>query len=133
MTLDDSALKKLIQYWEKGSTLDWQTSTEILNGTQRFSAALFYLHLSLEKSFKAKLVSRTKAHAPYTRNLLHLVEKLGWEVDDATLNILAQINDFNLEARYPDEKREFELKATKEFANEFLEKGRDILKWISQN
>jgi HEPN domain-containing protein len=65
-----------------------------------YASGLFFLHLRLEKSLKAIYVKNNSAHAPFTHNLLGLVEEIGLAVPDVDLQLLAEMNEFNLEARY---------------------------------
>jgi HEPN domain-containing protein len=65
--------------------------------------------------------------------LLSLVEKLGWSASEDIITLAAEINEFNTESRYPDQKLEFHKKATKEFAKRYIDKGKDFLQWIEQN
>jgi hypothetical protein len=62
-----------------------------------------------------------------------LIEKLGWETTKETLRLAAEINEFNTEARYPDQKLDFHKRATKDFAESYLAKGKDFLQWIEVN
>ncbi len=133
MVLNSEKLAIQIAYWTEGSESDFQTAEKIITSTDRYAAGLFFLHLAVEKALKARVVKKTKEHAPYTHNLLHLLTKLEVSSPKDIVTLLGEINDFNLEARYPDVKREFEKLATKEFAHKYLLEGKKVLKWISQN
>jgi len=43
---------------------------------------------------------------------------------------LIMITRFNMESRYPDQKRNFRKKCTREFTEIELKKIRDIFKWL---
>lgn len=131
--LDDEKALTLIQYWEAGSKDDLESALSIFSKAERYAASLFFLHLALEKKLKAAYVKKTHSHAPFTHNLLVLIEKLGWEVTSDRLTLAAEINEFNTEARYPDQKLDFYKRATKEFAEKYLVKGKDFLEWIEVN
>ena len=60
-------------------------------------------------------------HAPYIHNFLRLAELSYIQLNDEQRDILIKITTFNLESRYPDEKRSFGKKCTEEFAKK--EKG----------
>jgi hypothetical protein len=49
--------------------------------------------------------------------------------DDQTEKLIT-ITRFNLESRYPDQKRSFRKKCTKEFTGNELKKIKDIFKWL---
>ncbi|MCD6384747.1 HEPN domain-containing protein [Candidatus Sumerlaeota bacterium] len=44
--------------------------------------------------------------------------------------MLEIITDFNLEARYPDEKFSFHKKCTREFTETYLKKIEEIKEWL---
>ena len=46
--------------------------------------------------------------------------------------ILETITDFNLEARYPDERFSFKKKCTREFTETYLHKIEEIRRWLLQ-
>jgi HEPN domain-containing protein len=132
-SLSDEKAATLIQYWADGSKDDLESALSIFSKTERYTASLFFLHLAIEKRLKAAYVKKTKCHAPFTHNLLVLIEKLGWEPTKETLRLAAEINEFNTEARYPDQKLDFHKRATKEFTEGYLSKGKDLLLWIEAN
>lgn len=125
--------QQLIDYWSNGSKEDLSVAHDITFRAARFPAALFFAHLAVQKSLKAAFASQFASHPPLTHNLLHLVAKLGWQVESEMELLLAEINDFNLEGRYPDEKRTFQAKATEAYAREKLQDVKRLLQWISSN
>ena len=54
------------------------------------------------------------------------------EVDDKRLNYIIEINTFNMEARYPDEKLEFYEKCTEEFTKNKMNEISGIIKWLKE-
>ena len=123
----------LIQYWVSGSKDDLESAVSIFSKAERYPASPFFLHLAIEKALKAAYVKKNQTHAPFTHNLLSLIEKLGWNANEEWLTLAAEINEFNTESRYPDQKLEFQTKATKAFAKGYLDRGKDFLLWIEQN
>ncbi len=69
-------------------------------------------------------------HAPYIHNLQRLAELSGIPLDDAQRDVLIKITSFNLESRYPDEKRSFRKKCTEEFTRNEIGKTEAIFKWL---
>lgn len=90
----------------------------------------FYLHLSVEKMLKAFYIKARGDHPPKTHNLVLIISEAGLEFSEEKLEIMLEINSFNQEARYPDEKMAFYKKCTREFAAVYLEKGREIRSWL---
>ena len=85
---------------------------------------------SIEKILKAVYVSRKNEHAPYTHNLQRIAEFSGILLDSTQKKALAEITTFNLEARYPDDKRSFRKKCTKEYTKKEIEKAEGVFKWL---
>ena len=69
-----------------------------------FPYALFFVHLSLEKFLKAILVHQNKNHAPHTHNLAYLAGKIDSEFQKEQIELLEEMNEFNLESRYPNDR-----------------------------
>lgn len=46
------------------------------------------------------------------------------------MELLETITDFNLEARYPDEKFSFKKRCTKDFAEKYLREIEEMKKWL---
>lgn len=69
-------------------------------------------------------------HAPYSHNLLGLVEKIGMTISPPDFQILSEINEFNLEARYPDEKFSILQRATVDLAGKYLREAERLQAWI---
>ena len=80
MLLDHDKTRQLVDYWIHGSEEDLKNAQEIIGQTSRYASGLFFLHLCLEKALKAIYVRQNSAHAPFTHNLLGLVEKIGLAV-----------------------------------------------------
>lgn len=61
----------------------------------------------LEKVLKALFAARFDQAPPFSHRLVLLAEKVELPLDQDRLDILEAATDFNLEARYPDEKFSF--------------------------
>lgn len=97
-----------------------------------YSYALFFGHLTIEKLLKAIFVKREDKTPPFSHNLVYLSEKTGLELNEEKLELFEEITDFNLEARYPDDKFSFYRKSTKEFAFNKLARIEELRKWLLQ-
>ncbi len=127
MTVQD--LQQLLAYWREGSDYDWGTAQSLLRA-KRYPYALFMGHLSLEKLLKGLIVKETRDHAPFTHNLAYLAGKLPFEFSKERIVFLEEINSFNIEARYPDEKRELYKRATKEFTRRMMKEIGLVRLWL---
>ena len=129
MTVRD--LRELIHYWLSGSEYDWATARSLFK-TRKYPYCLFMCHLSIEKLLKGLIVKESGDHAPYTHNLVYLAGKLSLEFSKEQLEILEEMNDFNIEARYPDEKKEFYKRATVELARRYLKTAGGLREWLKK-
>jgi HEPN domain-containing protein len=122
--------RELEQHWAAGSQEDFATAVAICDGAKRYAACLFFLHLSVEKALKSAYVRAHASHAPYTHNLLVLTQRLGWTPDELKLQLLAEVNEFHMEARYPDEKNAFAARVNEAMARRYLNACQELLEWI---
>jgi HEPN domain-containing protein len=129
--MDKAEVQKLSDFWQEASARDFQTATDIFNRTENHVAVLFYIHLTLEKILKALYVTRKAAHAPFSHNLLYLLKETGIDADENDRKLLSEINEFNIEARYPDEKFLIYQKATRDFTQKYIEDTGRLIQWIS--
>jgi HEPN domain-containing protein len=120
-----------INYWVISSENDWTVAGHLLEKGD-YTYSLFFGHLSLEKILKAFFVSVKDEVPPLTHRLVHIAEKAGLDLTDAQIELLEIVTDFNLEARYPDEKFSFQKKCTKAFAKTYLKNIEELKKWLLQ-
>ncbi len=115
-----------IDYWIESSKHDLlSVMTNFRSGS--YDWALFIGHLALEKILKAVWVKNNDGNAPpKTHNLVKLAQDSQTILTEAQSLLLLEINDFNLEARYPDYKFEFYKKCTKAFTETYIQKISEI-------
>ncbi len=118
-----------VSYWIQSAENDWVVVGHLFE-KRDYPYALFFGHLTIEKLLKAIFVGKFDEPPPYTHRLTYLAEKTGLEISPERLEILEIITDFNLEARYPDEKFSFHKKCTREFTEANLRKIEEIRKWL---
>ncbi|MEK7154925.1 MAG: HEPN domain-containing protein [Patescibacteria group bacterium] len=122
------------RYWLISSQEDLEVAQNLFE-SKRFNHALFFLQLSLEKLIKAIHVIQKDEPPLYVHNLVLLAQKAGLEMSESELADLKEISSFNISARYDSYKRDFYKKATREFAEAWMTKGKAIylkLKVISK-
>ena len=95
-----------------------------------YSYALFFGHLAIEKLLKAVFVNNKGEQAPYIQNLYRLAEMASIPFSEYQRNQFIKITAFNLESRYPDEKRTFRKKCTEEFTRKELDEIEEVFKWL---
>lgn len=99
----------------------------VLFQSKRYSDSLFFGHLCLEKILKALVVEETRNHAPYTHDLLRLaklLKKTNFKEDE--INLLDEVNRFNIRTRYPDYRLKFYKLCTKGYTEAYLRKIKKI-------
>ncbi len=122
-------LSKTIQYWLDSAEYDLDTGKSLLEA-KRFPYALFFAHLALEKALKALVVKNTREHAPFTHSLPLLASRAGIEIPESMLDRLAEYMEFHIEARYPDEKRDFYKRCDEEFSIQKFSEMKKDYKWL---
>jgi HEPN domain-containing protein len=121
--------KGIIDYWLTEAD-ESMTVADHLFEKKDFSYSLFFGHLAVEKTIKAIFVKNGNTQVPRTHNLLRLAKAARIQITDEQQSSLIRITTFNLEARYPDYKKEFRKKCTQEFTRIELEKIREVVKWL---
>ena len=123
--------EKKVAYWTKSAENDWIVAGHLFEKGD-YPYALFFGHLTIEKLLKAIFVRKFDEVPPYTHRLTYLAEKAGLDISPERMETLEIITDFNLEARYPDEKFSFHRKCTKDFTEKNLKKIEEIKEWLLQ-
>ncbi len=129
--LSSASQKKLIKYW-KITAADSYTTMQLLYKGKRYADALFFGHLVLEKILKAIVAQHTKSPTPYLHNLIELWERGGLPRDANQRELLAQVNRFNVRARYPDDKFEFHKQCTPKFTKHYIQKIQALYQFLCE-
>lgn len=79
---------------------------------------------------KDLVIDQTEQVPPKTHNLLRLASLANLELNDVQVNFLEELNQFQLQTRYPDEKFELYKIATKEYTSTKIEKLKETHKWL---
>ena len=103
---------------------------ETLYKNGKYDWCLFAGHLVIEKVLKAFYVRDIEELPPRIHNLLRLAERTNLILSDEQKLLLGEINRFNIEARYPDYKQEFYRLCTREFAEEYHTKIKELYEWL---
>ncbi len=122
--------KEKIKYWLKSAQQDWEVAKHLFE-KKDYSYALFFGHLTVEKILKAIYVDKHDNTPPFSHNLVYLAERADLELEDDKLELLEEVSDFNLEARYPDDKFAFHKKCTRPFTENKLDQIGRVKIWLS--
>ncbi len=104
-----------ILYWLNTAESDLLTAGKLFSSGD-YHWCLFIGHLVVEKMLKALYTQNNNDTPPRTHDLVKLAKLAKIDLNTSKITIYNRINDFNIEARYPDEKLSFYKVATKEFA-----------------
>ena len=94
-------INKQIRFWKNGALEDWEVAQELVNNG-RGRHGLFFAHLAIEKLIKAHVCRHTQDLAPRIHNLVRLAETAALPLNQTQRDIMAEMNAFNIEGRYPD-------------------------------
>ena len=86
--------------------------------------------LVLEKLLKACYVKYIDSKFPQIHHLLKIAEGANLELSEDQKNFLLEVTTFNLEARYPDYKKRFYKRATREFSEYYIGKIKEFRQWL---
>ncbi len=92
---------KQIAYWRSSALEDWDVGRALVR-QKRTRHGLFFVHLALEKALKALVCRSTNDLAPCLHNLVRLAELTDLDLSADQVDLLAEMNAFNIEGRYPE-------------------------------
>lgn len=122
-------INEKIKYWVAISENDIPVMEHLFDSGD-YSYSLFIGHLVLEKILKAHFVKNREESPPRTHDLFKLANLSSLEFSEEQLKFLINVNTFNIEARYPEEKLNFYNKCTKEFTIENIHKIKELFLWL---
>jgi HEPN domain-containing protein len=119
-------ITKQIAFWQDSAKEDWDVARQLVdNGRTRHG--LFFAHLALEKILKANVCKQSQDLAPRLHNLSRLAELAALTLDTPKMEMLAEMNAFHIEGRYP----EFLSKPpTKEEALNVITGAEGVFQWL---
>jgi len=119
-----------INYWLESAQHDLETAESLFNSA-KYDWSLFVAHLVLEKTIKSIFVKNNQNKIPpKIHNLVRLSELSLLDLNEEQRIFLDEVNDFNLEVRYPEYKKEFYKFCSKEVAEKYLSQIKELLKWL---
>ncbi len=118
-----------LNYWKTSALDSLQTAKDNFT-LKHYDWTLFIGHLSLEKAIKGLIIAKTDQNPLPVHNLIKLCEQAKLQLTKDQTTNLAEINTFNIEARYDDYKLSFFKKATPEYTQKWLLIIEEIFSWI---
>lgn len=120
---------ELVNYWVEASDLDFMAMNNLF-ASNDYVWSLFLGHLVIEKLLKAVALNNGLEHVPKIHNLNKLAKAAGLEVGEELADLLDSVTAFNIEARYPDYKKEFYNKADFKFTDFYIYKIKELRLWL---
>lgn len=119
-------INKQVTFWREGASEDFEVALELIS-IKRARHGLFFLHLALEKIIKAHICKNTNDIAPRIHNLTRLSEVTSLTFEQPFIDILAELNAFNIEGRYPNTNI---IPVSHSEAMDYLKRAGEVFKWL---
>lgn len=131
MVLNIKQVNNNIKYWVDSAAHDYDIYLS-LKKSKKYTGALFFGHIVLEKMLKAVVVKNINEYAPRIHDLAYLAVLAKLDFSAEELLLLKQINTFNMSTRYPDDKNNFYKICTASFASKYYKEIEKMYKKICQ-
>ena len=119
-----------IAYWKQTALKDWDAVGHLFENGD-YLHALFFAHLVLEKLIKGHFVQdNVSDFPPRTHNLLLLISQTMLVPSAEQLRLLSQVNQFQIEGRYPDYKMTMFKIATENYTQNLLNEIQLLKEWL---
>lgn len=129
--IDHMDVEEHVNYWLDSANNDLGAAEQLFLSA-RYDWCLFIGHLVVEKTLKAFFVYRNDSKIPpKIHNLLKLAEASDLSLTEKQKLFLDEVNDFNLEVRYPEYRSEFYRICTKEFAEGYFVRIKEFASWLA--
>ncbi len=127
LTLDEQ-----VKYWIEIAEQDMLVIDSLFE-KQHYLWCLYLCHLIIEKALKAHYVKDVNKTPPKIHDLVILGSKTSLTLNEQQLELCSRLNDFQIEARYPDYKRSLQKIVTKEFAEENCRNVKELFEWLKSH
>ena len=115
-----------IEYWLAIADKDWEIVQKLYQSGD-YMYCLFFCHLVIEKISKAIWVKNHETNIPpKIHNIINLLDESQISFDNEKSEFLLLLNEFNIEARYPDYKQKIFRICDKTYTDDMLKKVKDI-------
>ncbi len=118
-----------INYWITIAEQDVPVA-ESLFDNGHYVWCLFIGHLILEKILKAHYVKATGQTPPKIHDLVKLADKTKLNLSKEQKEFLLNVNNYNVETRYPDYKATWSKVMTKEYTEKNFKEIKEFYQWL---
>lgn len=125
-------MRKETENWIASSEYDINTAEHMFN-TGRYLYVVFMCHLSIEKLIKAIVHEETGKLPPKSHDLIHLTNLAQLQFPEGLLDFLGKVNSASTVTRYPEDLSKIVSAYPEDVAKEYLDKTKEVLKWLRQN
>ncbi len=126
-------MKPITEHWFNLAEYDLETARAMLT-SGRYLYVTFMCHLTIEKALKGLIAEQQEEHPPRIHRLPRLAELAG-VIDDMTTeqrNFLLQLDPFNIETRYPEDKAAVSRLLNESFCQQILTETEALFEWLRQ-
>ena len=122
-----------VAYWLDIADYDLDTA-EAMYQTGRWLYVAFMCHQAIEKTLKAYWCGTQTSDPPFTHSHMRLAEGCGlYELmNDDQRDFLDTITNYNIEARYPEDKDALYRTLTRPFCRQLIDETKQLLQWIRE-
>ena len=120
-----------VAYWIDIADYDLDTA-EAMYQTGRWRYVAFMCHQVIEKTLKAYWCASQTTEPPYTHSHTRLADGSGLyeQMDDEQRDFLDLITNYNIEARYPEDKEALARSLTSQFCRQMIDDTKQLQQWI---
>ena len=122
-----------VLYWLDIADYDLETAEAMYKTGRRLYVA-FMCHQVIEKTLKAYWCGTQPEDPPYTHNHKRLADGCGLyeKLDDSQKDFLNTITNYNIEARYPENKEALSQTRTLETCRDLIDETKQLQQWIKE-
>lgn len=120
-----------VAYWIDIADYDLETAEAMYQTGRRLYVA-FMCHQAIEKTLKAYWCGTQPEDPPYTHSHMRLAEGCGLyeQMDEDQRDFLDTITNYNIEARYPENKDELSRSLTDQLCRQMIDETKQLQQWI---
>ena len=120
-----------VAYWIDIADYDLETADAMFI-TKRWLYVAFMCHQAIEKTLKAYWCGTMPESPPYTHNHMRLADGCGIyeKMSDEQKDFLDTITNYNIEARYPEDKETLARTLTPQACRQMIDETRHLIQWI---
>lgn len=119
-------VEKQVAHWLKSAKEDWEVADQLLQ-SGKIRHGLFFVHLTVEKTMKAVYTKRLTQVPPKIHRLEKLALMCGLNLTAEQIQVMGNINTYNLEGRYQDEEAD---EIDEQSAKELQGKANEVYQWL---